>query len=208
MPRIRLGNLVIFSLSLVFGGCATATTLKTPPGSDSFARALKPQATVGALTLVKVEVNGVEGSPTSSFDELIKNKLKETNLFDRIREDMFPGKGNVAISVFLRERYDAHEGVNNLKGLLRLCSLLLLSPVLRFHYDVDSTLELKAVRWDHQERTYHAQGSGTASCFKFLECASPTIAAASNPLPRVVVTNLLNDVMGRMVVDAPFYGGQ
>ena len=202
-----MNKTIMFSIILLccLLGCVHRLQIdQLPPGSEDFSPSAVGVVIPATLKAVELRVNGSDVDPDPEFVKFVLGKLRRTHVFSEVNlpEDMSKTKGRekaVRLRLFVDSRVDTHETATLLKFVATCASLFLLSPVLALTDDFDTTIQLKIVRFDGEEKYYNTGMKGTNQYSIF------NTSKSRKEVRREVIEKTVNALMKQLIDDIDFF---
>jgi hypothetical protein len=208
LERIRMMNKITVFIVLVMCsfGCAHRLDIyQLPPGSEEFLPSEIGITIPAILKTVEIRVDGNEVvDPDPEFIRFVLQKIRRMHVFSEVNSAEEAGKTKmrekaVKLHLLVDVEVDTHEALNLVKFTATCASLFLLSPVLTLTDDFDAAIQLKAVRYDGNDKIYKTRVRGTNHYPVFGVAQSRRDARAE------VMTKTLNSLMKQIMEDIDFY---
>ena len=124
--------------------------------------------------------------------------FSEVNLPDDMSKTKLREKA-VRLRLLADSRVNTHETANFLKFAATCASLFLLSPVLPLTDDFNTTIQLKVIRFDGEEKYYTTRIKGTNHYSLF------NVSKSRKEVRREVIEKTLNAIMKQLTEDIAFF---
>lgn len=185
-------------------GCAGGVHItEKPSGADkiSYIQWIQNQKKpLGVIKNIRLEIAGIERTPSEEFVRRIRGKLRETNLFHEVLFDK-PLSQIPHVDLAFTIKQSQISRPSFFTFLLGLISLGLIP----FDEDYSSETLLEAFRSDGAQKEYSANCPGHATAHVFSAHSQNTFNQRINDLYSTVNSNNLNSLMSQMVENYEFY---
>ena len=155
---------------------------------------------LGVIKNIRLEIGGIERTPSQEFLMKIRGKLRETNLFHEVLFDK-PLLSIPHVELALIIKQSQINGPSFFTFLLGLFSLGLIP----FDEDYSAEALLTVYRSDGVQKEYSANGAGNATTHVFGAQSQNTARQRLNDLYSSVNSGNLNSLMSQIVQDSNFF---